>query len=379
METSSWMIGFELLALLWLFPVGAAAVLLLCVADTWQGRVFAFAALLLAALPRAICRAFATRTRSRTRTAVWLAGGAVTLCVVLTVSVARTKSSVVAEAGIREVFTGRQNGWLRYSPTNLVPEGDQVAFIFTLMPVIDPILTQSGASRLRNLSGEIYRELGQDRDFRTLGSAMPEVYAGLCGFQPSAGQVFVYAPKTPKPLEARPALVFFHGSGGNFKAYCWVLAELARRLDCVLIAPSSGMGNWDGQQSRAALASALEAGSRVAAIDRNQIHVIGLSNGGRAVSQLGASSQGEIKTLTFISPVFDAEALGSLDSRHRVLMVTGDLDDRVPLSYVQDNAAKIMRHGVAVELRTFLEADHFLMFSHRRELVETIARWLKKR
>ena len=367
------------MAVAWLALVAAAALLLLCITNSWQGCMFAFAALLLAALPRSVCRAYATKSKKLTWIAVSLIGGIIALLAVFVVDAVLSESSVSADHRVNEVFTADRSAWLRYSPTNLVPEADQLAFGFTLMPFVDPILNQATASRLKKVTAEVYRELERDSDFRTLRSAMPDVYAELVGFRPVSGQVFVYAPKTSKTRDARPVVVFFHGSGGNFKAYLWVMAALADRLDFVLVAPSGGMGDWRGAQSTVALESALVAAERLTTIDRRRIHVVGLSNGGRAVTQLGASSQEGIRTLTFISPVFDVQARESLDPRHPVLVVTGELDDRVPLDYVRENVQGFERRGVNVELRTIPQADHFLMFTHRHELSETLAAWLKNK
>jgi pimeloyl-ACP methyl ester carboxylesterase len=176
-------------------------------------------------------------------------------------------------------------------------------------------------------------------------------------------------------------LVFFHGSGGNFQVYLWILAELADRLGCVVVAPSNGMGWWEGATSAEAFDRALVIAGEVIAIDRSRVDVIGLSNGGLALSRLATARATQLRTLVFLSPVLDEGAVGSAafarEWRERpVLFLTGESDDRVPLGYIERNVRRLHAAGVGVELQT-MPADHFLMFSHRQELVASLENWLK--
>ena len=56
--------------------------------------------------------------------------------------------------------------------------------------------------------------------------------------------------------------------------------------------------------------------------------------------------------------------------------MTGERDDRVPLDYVGDNIAEMARAGVAACLQTVSNADHFLIFSHRALVVDSLSAWL---
>ena len=88
--------------------------------------------------------------------------------------------------------------------------------------------------------------------------------------------------------------------------------------------------------------AALAGAKRLVAVDSGQIHAIGLSNGGRAVSQLLASSKGDYRSFVFLSPVFREESVralanATLTDKAFVFVITGVLDRRVPFSYVEDN------------------------------------------
>lgn len=369
------------LSVLWALGVAAAGLLLAAVADTGTGRLFAFAALLLAVFPLISVRFWSTRARKWLFASAIIAGACLAALGLL---VAMAPREGTGQAGrVTSQFTGTLSLPLRFSPTNLAPEGDQLMFGFTLATLIDPLLTVSQAEKLRRVTASLYREQARDPDFARLVSVMPETYAEMCGFRVFSGHSYVYVPRKLDRAKPAPVLVFFHGAGGNFKAYLWVLSEAAERLGCALVAPTNGMGFWREGQGAAALESALTAAGRVASIDRNQVHVAGLSNGGRAISQLADSPDVRVKSWIFISPVFDPAHVGSTvfarENRNRsLLVITGGSDERVPLAYVEENVRGMKASGATVRLQAVPDADHFLIFTHRRPLVEALVAWVSE-
>src|SRR5262249_24885010 len=155
------------------------------------------------------------------------------------------------------------------------------------------------------------------------------------------GHYFLYVPPRLDRNTPAPALVFLHGSGGNFKSYTWLLSKVADERGLVLIAPSFGMGNWDPQHGTEAVLAALNDAAKDVQLDMDHVHLAGLSNGGLGVSHLAASPAGQLfRSLIFLSPVCDENDLGSkqfwLQEREKpVLIITGALDDRVPLPFVE--------------------------------------------
>ena len=326
----------------------------------------------IAILPLSATIAWASKSRR------WQVGTAcialVGLCLAIAVLFAAPTGRAVRSGGVRSEFNAGA-GFSRFALSNLLPEGDQLLFGFTLMPMVDPLLTTNQASELKDMTRNLYREIERNSEFRALGSAMQATYDDLLGRTGEANHVFVYVPAGIKRAEPRPILVFFHGSGGNFKAYTWILSKLADQLGFVLAAPSGGMGNWTMEQSVACLDLALTCAERSAKIDRGNIHILGLSNGGKAVSQLGRLQGSHFQSLVFISPVFDDECISSTSfadqCRNRpVLVISGGRDDRVPISYVKENVRTMALGGVSAELQTINDADHFLIFSHREQMIQ---------
>ena len=274
-------------------------------------------------------------------------------------------------------------GW-RFRPRafgNLLPELDQFRCGFPLICALDPLFTRQQANRLSALTTAIYDELEADPDFHALGSVMPEAYDELWAQDFGHGHYFLYVPRGLDRAAPHPAIVFLHGSGGNFKAYTWLLAKAADRLGFVVIAPSFGLGNWREPATSRVVASALEDARRAVALDQNRLQLMGLSNGGLGVSQAAATLGEQFQTLTFISPVIDLEAVASPGFARRwkgrpVFIVTGAADDRVPLGFVTEAAGALRAAGARVTLHPVEAADHFLFFSHEAQVLALIESWL---
>lgn len=357
--------------------LGPLSGLLLVVARTGRGRIFALTALVIALGPLGVLLAGRRRSHAAARlalaglvivvgTASWLAGSA-------------PRGDAPSSARTFHRYTG-DAVFPRYALGNLLPEVDQLMLGFTLVPLVDPVLTQASASRLKAWTTETYAELEADPEFRALGSVLPLAYAELRGNAEVPLHSFAYIPAKLDRTKPAPVLVFFHGSGGNLKGYLWVLARVADRAGFVVLAPSFGLGNWRGAESARRLDAALAELVRILPVDPAAIHVAGLSNGGLAVSQMLAQQPRRFASAIFLSPVFDeraiAEIAGSSAIRdQQVLILTGKLDDRVPADYVGRQAARLRAAGARVDLQVVDDADHFLVFSHQPAVIDTLARW----
>ena len=371
----------QIISALWALPIVPLSLLLLAVARTWDGRLFTVAALFTGLLPLLGSIAWVTKRRLWRRLA---AGAGLGWLVAISVVLWRAPDGTgSAQSRIVHAYANGQTKFQRYALGNLLPEVDQLRLGFTLMPAFDSRLTSAQASDLKRMTATIYAELERDPEFHRLGSVMPEVYDEILGLPFDRGHCYVYVPSRVDRTRPSPVLVFFHGYGGCFKAYLWILSKVADRLGCIVVAPSHGLGEWRAEVSEGSLRSALESASRIAAIDRDRIHLAGLSNGGLAISQLAAAEGTRFRSLIYLSPVFDAEQVSRTtfveNCRGRpVLVLTGKEDDRVPLSYVMENVAALTRTGVDVRLKTVAGADHFLVFSHRDLVIDTLASWLRE-
>lgn len=266
------------------------------------------------------------------------------------------------------------------SPTNIIPEAEQISLGFAGMPWVDPLLDQNQARRVWSFTQDIYREMEADPNFRELGSVLGWAYADLAGRRFDVGHYYLYLPQRPAS-GPRPLLIFLHGAAGNFKAYTWVFSPLVEEHNLVLIAPSFGFGNWRKTGGTAAIQRALDDVMQVTEIDPDQVYLMGLSNGGLGVSLAAAEWPELFRGLIFLSPAMATEAVEQqtfLDSwRGRpVLVVSGEDDRRVPVAYVRSRVAALQQSGVAVSEEIYPGEDHFLVFSQPASVLQDISDWL---
>lgn len=271
----------------------------------------------------------------------------------------------------------------KYALANLVPEIDQFLLGFKVLPFLDPLFTRQQARNLSDYTQRIYQEMARNEQFHALGSVMPDAYLDMMMLG-KKGHYYHYQPAKGRPPGERwPVLVFLHGSGGNFKAYTYLLRSIAEQHGMVLIAPSYGFGNWREPQTSKLVWAALEDLNQWTPIDRERLHLIGLSNGGLGVTQLAASSGSRFRSLTWLSPVFDDGLLseqGLTDQcrNTRLLVYSGEEDNRVPWDYVMRSAKVLRARGLSVELEGVAEADHFMLFSDRERVISRLSAWVVK-
>ena len=373
-------------ALLLTFPLALAilmavpSLLLLVVCTTLSGAVFGFSAVLLCVAAGLACLCWGKASPWLKRSAVLAFAGWV--CGTGWLAVQAPNGHTAADSPVQSRYLHDEWAFKRYALGNLLPEVDQFALGYRLVPFIDSLFTSEQAKVLSRLTASIYRELEADPNFHALGSVMPGAYDEIWGQPFRHGHYFLYVPPGLDRRQPHPALVFLHGSGGNFKAYTWLLSKVADQLGMVLIAPSYGMGNWREPDTSTLIQAVLEDAATAVAIDPAQLHLMGLSNGGLGVSQGGRKLGAKFKSLTFLSPVLDAGALASPEFAQHwrgrpVLVITGRQDDRVPFDYVSGGVDSMKQAGVAVTLQPVDQANHFMLFSHQDQVLSTIIEWLR--
>jgi pimeloyl-ACP methyl ester carboxylesterase len=365
---------------LWAVIVCPLAVLLLFSSTTPQGTAFAIGALLLGLAP---ALAF-LRPGIRWVHPAGLVAFGLWLLIAVALVIVSPNGHPRPNARVQNRYSDGAWHYQRFALGSLLPEVDQYMLGFKLVPAVDSLFTVEQSRALSSLTRTIYRELEADPDFHALGSAMPQAYDEIWGRRFDRGHYFLYIPSHLDRTKPAPALVFLHGSGGNFKAYTWLLSKVADERNMILLAPTFGAGNWETKPGVHAVMAALRDAARILPLDMTQVHLAGLSNGGLGVSRIAASEHGAgFRSLIFLSPVCDHAALASHTfSAHipgkPILIITGEQDDRVPLSYVT-SCADAMKHSRAnVELITYPDADHFLVFSHRDRFLAQFSDWLKR-
>ncbi len=273
-------------------------------------------------------------------------------------------------------------GFSRVSPANLVPEIDQLKLGSYMFQLIDPLLGAKHGVRLRNLVLDVYRDMDKDEKFRDAGSALGMCYGDIFLGMREKLHFYEYVPRHlgRKPY---PALIFLHGSMGNFKGYMWVLKGLADSMGVAIIAPTYGCGNWYLDRECSVLNAVYAYCRSNPELDPDKIILAGLSNGGtgvtRAVKDHGHRYAGVILLSAVVErgvisdPAFIANAVDG-----RFLIIHGMDDNRIPAACARECEGMLKQEGLAVESRYYGGEDHFLFFSRRAEIVKDMAGWMGK-
>lgn len=369
------------LSVLWCAVVVPLSAILLAVAVTLQGRVFALGAISLGVVPLLAWMNPENKWLRRAALALLLLWMGIAIWLVRV----SPSGKPLAGARVENRYVGGKWNYQTQALGALLPEVDQFMLGFRLMPLLDPLFTQGQAGPLIKDTREIYQELEADPDFHALGSVMPDAYNEIWGLPFDRGHYFLYVPRSLNRTNPAPALVFLHGSGGSFKSYTWLLSKIAEERGVVIIAPSGGLGNWKAPRAPQIVVEALDDAAKVVALDMGRIHLAGLSNGGLGVTRtLVSPYANRFRSVILFSPVCDDQAVNSAPFAQScrtkpVLVISGELDDRVQIAYVRQCVDVMRRTGINVQFSTYPGANHFLMFSHREQWRGEVSKWLKNR
>lgn len=348
--------------------------------QTWVGRGLALAGLLSLLIPLLIIR----HRRQQNGRKIWgQTAVLLTITIVgflLVVILSAPSGQPNPDSPVQHRFF-REVNFNQYALTNIIPESEQVNLGFLLMTFIDPYITAEQASRVSKLTMAHYREMEQNDDFHELGSAMGLAYRQLYGQPYDVGHYYLYIPLTEQDAPL-PALVFLHGSAGNFKAYTWIWSKFAEQQGFVIIAPSYGFGSWDAAGADTVIQAIEDAGT-IVDIDPERLYLAGLSNGGLGVSQVAANYPDRFRGLIFLSPVFnttivDGPAFQAAWADRPVLIISGEADKRIPISYVRQRADNFRDGRINLTTAYYPNEDHFLTFSQPENIMTTVTTWINQ-
>jgi pimeloyl-ACP methyl ester carboxylesterase len=368
-------LGRALVSLYGMIVVGLSVGLLLC-SETWRGKAAILASSSIALSP--LVGVYGVR---RSRRALFLSLWGVLIILNLTfVLTSAPDGKSRPESRVANCFVGGDWPFPRYSLANLVPEIEQIKMGTALVPYADSLIDRAQARRIAEITLPIYRQMERDPDFRGLGSVMGWAYAELWGGQFDYGHYYLYLPETA-PGKKVPALIFLHGSAGNFKAYLWVWSQLGEERHMAVICPSFGFGNWYRAGGTEAIDAVVTHALTTLPIDLTHLYLVGLSNGGTGVSRAAVATPDRYRGLVYISPILEEEIVLAPDFveawRERPLLVVhGDRDRRIPVEYVRERVRGLTEAGVDVTYREYADEDHFLLFSQPDAVLSVVQEWL---
>ncbi|MDG2122532.1 MAG: prolyl oligopeptidase family serine peptidase, partial [Verrucomicrobiales bacterium] len=275
-------------------------------------------------------------------------------------------------------FNGSRPHPPRLSPTNLVAEVDQLRLGTLLIAPLDPFVDRSQATRLRDVTTAVYTDLhATSPSLIQSGSQLGAGYQDVFASPRFQHHFFRYKPANSKA--ATPAIIFLHGSLGNFQAYIHLLKPVADQLGATLIAPTFGAGEWSRPEAPQTIQKAIGYCRSQPDIDANNITLIGLSNGGIGVTHALNNFPGHFTSFIYLSPVIPTKNITAVPADKPVLVIHGTADRRIPLTSVQSATAHLEKLGADVTTHLHHDEDHFLFFSKPDPVIDQITRWLETR
>lgn len=224
---------------------------------------------------------------------------AIWICLALTLWVAMPRYRIHSGDRVRLVYLDEQGNarhapLLHYAANTLLPEEEVVNFGITNLRLVRPVLQifkmnlgttfinqavdDFKAGKLTNFF-KPYRRLGLENP---MSGVYPQFFNQCLGGDSRA--VYICDPKGGKVANEYPLVVFCHGYLGNWQLYQGIWKDLE---DCIVL--SIGTKDLRGIFSQSDIKSIFDfyipALERMGySIDKDQIHLMGLSNGGSAVS-----------------------------------------------------------------------------------------------
>ena len=183
--------------------------------------------------------------------------------------------------------------------------------------------------------------------------------------------VYLIEPKNYDKNKQYPVVFFMHGYLGNWKLYTGLFKDLE---NCIVLCV--GTKTWSGIYTSKDIGSLFSRqipflenmGYKV---DKNQLHIIGLSNGGSAVNVAYNEFSNKFKTITFISTgIYQTYPISS-----KVLLIGGGKDHSSGLLY--GAYRKLKNNGTKAELFWDNDETHFIMVNKADEIIDFLNKNLK--
>jgi predicted esterase len=286
-----------------------------------------------------------------------------------------------ADPRVQSCFLQGKRPFWRCSPSNVMPEVDQINVAMKMCPLFAAQISRVQAARMRSLVTPMYEEMDRDAAFRDLGSAFDSACLDLLHIKFPAGHYFVALPEPPAASsdkrEQIPCLIFLHGMGGNAKAYIWLLSRFARERKWIVIAPTFGLGNWDNPDGAAMVVAIAREAVKTLPIDPHRIFLMGYSNGGMGVTRAAILAPELFQGLIYLSPVTEDELFSTKQflSRARdrkILFLYGGRDEQIPRRFVEATVASLIQRVSDVRIKVYDDEGHWLLFSQPKSVFDDV-------
>ncbi len=226
--------------------------------------------------------------------------------------------------------------------------------------ILDEFSMEVERGNIRKLT-KPYRQLNWSGNF--IMSGVYSQVANMVGLEKTQA-VHLIRPKNYDDSKSYPVVFFMHGWLGNWKMYQGMLKGID---ECIVV--SVGTESWSGiytkQDIKALFTKQLPFLENMGyKVDKNNLHLIGLSNGGSASNVAYNYFSNHFKSITFVSTgIHQTYPISS-----RVLLIGGQLDHSagsLPGAY-----KALKNNGTQTDIYWNKEATHFAFFVDQKEILE---------
>ncbi len=359
------------------FPLIFFLILLFFISETGASRVFVLSAF--AAFPIPVLLWFSGRVKRFSlpakKLSLFLASLSLALLAFLYSNTPPGES--LSKEQPQSIFL-RQYSYQRTSLANLVPEIDQVKLGSYLFPLVDPFIDNEQGKHIRDLLLKVYRDMENSPSFSRLGSVLNYSYRDISFGGDYGGHLYTYIPSSWQN-SSRSAILFLHGSMGNFKGYLWLWKQFADTHNFAIIAPSFGMGNWDQKGGIFAVEEARQYAVEKLGVNPSGIYLAGISNGGKGVSHVGQKYSEYYQGFICISPVLETDILLTWPKKEQpILVLHGEKDKRIPLKFLQKELGSLRQKRFSIQEKIYEKEDHFLFFSSPEKIFRDIDKFIQE-
>lgn len=175
--------------------------------------------------------------------------------------------------------------------------------------------------------------------------------------------VYVIRPKNFNPEKQYPVVFFMHGLLGNWQLYTGIFKELD---DCIVmcVGTSDMSGCFRNKDIKDLFDHQIPFLERLGYnVDKQNLHLMGLSNGGTASNIACNCYSGKFKSITYISTNVSSDKY----VHSKVLIIAGGKDHCAP--GIEGIAKKMKRNGVDVHLLFKPEETHFMLVTSQDECI----------
>lgn len=232
-----------------------------------------------------------------------------------------------------------------------------------VIPLANWILEEFNYDDKKGNIGNFYRPFNRlNRDGLFMMSGTTSQVCNMIGID-NTQSVYLIKPKNYDENKEYPVVFFMHGFLGNWKLYTGVLKGLE---DCIVLCV--GTETWSGIYTMHDINTLFtkqipfleNLGYKV---DKNSLHIMGLSNGGSAVNVAYNGFSNKFKTITFISTgIHQTYPISS-----KVLLIGGGKDHSA--GTLQGAYRTLKNNGGKTDLYWDDEETHFILVNQTDEII----------